>query len=124
MELHRVLTDNIANFSTPAYRTKELSVESFREALGDAVDRRRAGSGGASGGLEMNDTADLHFGDHFVASRRESHIDRNILFHDRNNRSLEHTMQDLAENTMAHNAAMEMLRSEFDLLQTAIQERV
>lgn len=121
---HRVLTDNIANLSTPNYRPKEMSVESFQQALGDAIDRRRSEQGGPIGGLEMRDTADLAFGPDSVTARTATPADDNLLFHDRNNRSLETTMQALAENTMVHNAAMEMLRSEFSLLQTAIQERV
>lgn len=121
---HRMLTDNIANLSTPGYRPKELSVESFQQALGDAIDRRRDRTGGASGELELSDTSDIAFGPDSVTARRAGHADDNILFHDGNNRSLEHTMQSLAENTMVHNAAMEMLRAEFSLLQTAIQERV
>ena len=46
------------------------------------------------------------------------------MFHDRNNRDLERIMQNLAENTLTHNAAIEMLRHEFELLRTAIRERV
>jgi len=34
----------------------------------------------------------------------------NVLFHDENNRDLERTMQHLAENTMAHNVTIEMIR--------------
>jgi len=48
----------------------------------------------------------------------------NILFHDQNNRDLERLMQDLAENTMAHNAGIQLLASEFDMLKLAIRERI
>ncbi len=48
----------------------------------------------------------------------------NIMFHDRNNRDLERTMQDLAENTLTHNAGIELLRNQFEMLKTAIRERV
>jgi len=33
-------------------------------------------------------------------------------------------MQHLAENTMAHNAGLEMLRNQFELLKTAIRGRM
>ena len=48
----------------------------------------------------------------------------NILFHDQNNRDLERTMQKLAENTLSHNMGIELLKNQFDLLKTAIRERM
>jgi flagellar basal body rod protein FlgB len=47
-----------------------------------------------------------------------------ILFHDENNRDLERTMQHLAENTLAHNTAIELIRNQFQMLQVAIRERI
>jgi len=120
---HRVLADNIANLSTPNFRPREMSVDGFQAALADAVDRRRAQTGGPNAPLEMKDTPDLNFGPSSITQKIDF-ADDNILFHDRNNRSLEHTMQALAENAMVHNAAIEMIKSEFGLLQTASQERV
>ena len=58
-----------------------------------------------------------------VTARRDDFADENILFHDLNNRSLERHMQDLAENTMAHNAAIELLKGGFALLENAIREQ-
>ncbi len=37
---------------------------------------------------------------------------------------VERTMQHLAENTMAHNAGIQILKNQFDLLKTAIRGRV
>jgi flagellar basal body rod protein FlgB len=48
----------------------------------------------------------------------------NIMFHDRNNRDLERLMQSVAENTMVHNAAVEMVRNQFQMLGVAISERI
>jgi flagellar basal body rod protein FlgB len=48
----------------------------------------------------------------------------NILFHDRNNRDLERNMQALAENSAYFRTSAELLRSRFELLRTAISQRV
>jgi len=119
---HQLITHNIANLSTPNFTPRDLDPASFQETLGEAIDRRREGPGMFNAPLEPRDTADIRFHDRGLSARPEN-PGRNILFHDRNNRSMEHQMQDLAENAMAHNAAMEMLKNQFDLLQSTIRER-
>ena len=118
-----VLADNIANLSTPYFRPRDLDPRSFQAALREAVDRRRATATPTSGPLPLRDTDQLRFGSDRIETR-PAPLNENILFHDRNNRDLERIMQDLAENTMAHNTAIEMLRNKFNLMETAIRERV
>ncbi|MEM1028374.1 MAG: flagellar basal body rod protein FlgB [Planctomycetota bacterium] len=120
---HAVIADNIANLSTPFYRPKDLSVEKFQKHLRRAVEDRRLGPTPRQGELRLNDTREFRFRDGRLDGRPEP-LDENILFHDRNNRDLERIMQDLAENTLAHNAGIEMLKSEFNLLRMAIRETV
>ncbi|MGP1309899.1 MAG: hypothetical protein ACTS27_06860, partial [Phycisphaerales bacterium] len=48
----------------------------------------------------------------------------NILFHDRNDRSVERLMQDLVENTATFQLAAELQKSRSTLLNSAIAERV
>ena len=120
---HAVLTDNIANLSTPYYKPRDLDPKAFQAALGYAIDRRRAGRDPTDGPLEIRNTRQLSFHDRGIAARPQP-MNEGILFHDENNRDLERTMQRLAENTMVHNAAIEMLRNQFQLLKTAIRERV
>jgi len=119
---HALITHNIANASTPNFIPRDLDVGSFQQTLGEAIDRRRDRGGVFRGGLEPRDTPQLRFTPDGLAARSEA-LKRNILFHDRNNRSMEHQMKDLAENAMAHNAAMEMLKNQFTLMETTIQER-
>ena len=38
---HRLITNNIANLSTPYYRPQDLDPDSFQVALGDASAHRR-----------------------------------------------------------------------------------
>jgi flagellar basal-body rod protein FlgB len=120
---HQQITHSIANLSTPNYRPTDLPPEDFQQALARAVEDRRQRTGGPNGELKMGDTRHMRFRDDGIEIR-EQHVNDNILFHDRNNRSLEHLMQNLAENAMTHNAAIEMLKSEFNLMETAIRERL
>ena len=117
---HGVIANNIANLSTPYFRPKDLSVEKFQKTLRDAVDRRRSTATPTEGPLEISDSRQLRFHEDGVDATPET-LDENILFHDRNNRDLERIMQDLAENTLAHNTGIELLKSEFRLLEMAIR---
>ncbi len=122
---HQVLSHNIANLSTPHFRPRDLDPRGFQVQLGKAIQERR---GRAARGLmrepfRLPDTRQIRDGGRGLEVRPAA-LDENILFHDRNNRDLERTMQDLAENTMAHSASMTFLKSEFDALRTAIRGRV
>ena len=120
---HGVLSDNIANLSTPYYKPRDLDPESFQGALREAIDRRREGFNPTAGPLEVRDTRQIKFGvGRIDAVAQPSHD--GVLFHDQNNRDLERTMQRVAENALAHNAAIEILRNEFSIMLTAIRERV
>lgn len=120
---HGLLLHNIANVSTPHFRPADVSPASFQQALRKAVDDRRRDGGAFSGSLDLSNTREMRFTQDTVELTAAPTHD-NILFHDRNDRSLEHQMKNLAENTMAHNAALEMLRGKFRLMETAISGRV
>lgn len=120
---HRLIVNNIANFSTPGYRAVDVSVEAFQAQLGDAIDARRARHGATGGELNLRDSRTVRFTSAGIELNPEP-IGRNILFHDRNDRDLERTMQDLAENFMSFRLAAELLRSRMALINTAIRERV
>ncbi len=118
---HQLLVHNIANISTPDFQPADVSPQSFQQALADAVDKRRRS--GPKAPLQMTDTREMTFS----RDRLELHpqpLNQNLLFHDRNNRSLEHQMKALAENTMVHNTAMELLAGKFKGLETAIRGQI
>ncbi len=120
---HAVLTHNIANLSTPYFQPRDLDPKTFQATLRDAIDQRRASRTPTSGPLPLTDTAQLRFrAGGIEVTPTPTH--QNILFHDQNNRDLERTMQHLAENTLAFNAAVELLRNEFNMIEVAIRERV
>ena len=119
----KLLTANVANLSTPYYKPVDLDPKSFQHALSDAIDARRQRENPTSGPLDITDTEQLRFSKGGIEARPFETND-NILFHDQNNRDVERIMQRIAENTLAHNAAIDMIRNQFDMLEVAIRERL
>lgn len=113
---HKLLVNDIANLSTPGFRPTDLDVNAFQQQLAAAIDARRnaPGNGGDPAGP--------------LPSSNETNAPQpdnsGILFHDDNNRNLEHLMKNLAQNTMTYNASMELLRNQFQMLGVAISGRV
>lgn len=114
---HQVLAGNIANYQTPGYRTRDLSVEVFQEKLKEAIDtrNRQADSLGAA--------SPSRFGDNQPFAKVKESLN-SILYHDDSNVSLERQVTELIKNQGMHNTALSILRSQFTLLQVAISERV
>ena len=107
---HKLLAENVANASTPGYRQKDLSVDTFRQMLRDRVDAKRVAPPGT-----------VTFEDVTAEVERPT---RGVLFHDGNNRSMEQLMSDSAKNAMFHNLMTELLRKQFGSIEAALQERV
>jgi flagellar basal-body rod protein FlgB len=57
-------------------------------------------------------------------SEEVDHPRSGILFHDGNNRSMEQIMSDNAKNALMHNVVVELLRQQYQTMQTALRERV
>lgn len=119
----RVLAHNVANLTTPNFRPQDVSVEGFRASLRAALDERKGGDRSVtienrevSGGVDRRGHGRLRL--------EPSTASENVLFHDRNNRDLERTMQDLAENAGMYRVAAELWRKQNSMLQTAIREQV
>lgn len=121
----KLLAHNVANLGTPDFRQVDASVEGFQANLRRAVEKRRERTGGQFGELALERTEELTptgRGGEFRLTPRST--GNGILFHDRNNRSLEQLMQAQAENTMAHRVATDFLRHHNDTLRMAIGQRV
>jgi flagellar basal-body rod protein FlgB len=121
----RIIAHNIANLDTPGFRPADASPQAFQKTLREAVDERNARTGGEQGELHWRDTKEIR---HAGADGRIELVPQtpssNILFHDRNNRDLERTMQDLAENVGVYRISADLLRSRYEVLKSAIAERV
>ena len=120
---HDIIANNVANLSTPGYQAQDLSVAAFQGQLAEAIDERRAGKTRPDSSLQPANTNQVEFLNGGLKVRPEA-AGHNILFHDQNDRSLERTMQDLVKNFMTFRASAQLLRNRFDILHTAISERV
>ena len=105
----QVLGENIVNASTPNYVQKDLSLADFQRQLAEQVDRREASPTGSGSDPAVQPTVEAP---------------PNILFHDRNNRSIEQLQADNASNAILHNLMTELLRKQFVSIQDALKERV
>ncbi len=110
---HNVLAGNMANIDTPGYVTRDLSPEAFQTRLRKAIQNRDEQHVPVSG-------SSLFSSDPFAGAGTS--LD-GILYHDKNNRSLEHQVSAIADNELQHNLALSLLTKQFSLLETAISER-
>src|SRR5262245_34773922 len=81
---HRLLAENIANVDTPGYVQKDLSLAKFQAMLSERLDER---SRSAPGSVSFDDL-----------NAKIENPTAGILFHDRNNRSMEQLMTDGVKN--------------------------
>jgi flagellar basal-body rod protein FlgB len=107
---HKLIAENIANVDTPGYRTKDLSEAKFFGMSRDRASARQEPSPGSMGydGLNVD-----------VENPRAG-----ILFHDRNNRSMEQLASDQAKNGLLYTMAIELLKKQFSTMEMALKERV
>lgn len=118
----RLINHNIANISTPNFVQTDVSVPKFQEMLRGAIDKRHAEGG--LGDLNLGGSEEIVPDGHgsFTLDAKTPH--GGIMFHDRNNRSLEMLMQDLVENGTMFRVCSDLLKSRSDLMRAAIGERV
>lgn len=122
----QLLAHNIANISTPDFRPMDVAPERFAQMLREAIDDRRARTGGEHGELRFRSNREISVDQSRGATRlelRPATPSGNIIFHDRNNRDLERLMQANAENVTAYRVSAELLKSRYDILKAAIAER-
>lgn len=104
---HKLIAQNVVNISTPGYRQQDLSVEKFQRMLAERAEQADAS---APGSVSFDDVGGG------VEDAR-----RGILFHDGQSRSMEQLMSDQAKNALMHNLAIELLRDQFQLMQSALR---
>ena len=118
---HGVIAENIANIDTPGYRTKQLDPAAFQAELRRAASSRKSPTDELrlcdSRPQKRNSTARL-------TVTPELEPPENLTFQDGTNASIERQMAMLAENATAHQTSVELLRSGYGALMTAIRGRV
>jgi len=122
---HRLILNNIANISTPNFRPRDVDPKAFTHALAQAVGTRRSTHPGlrTARPIRPGDTAEIKYTEAGM-TLKPNPKGEGLLLHDGSDGDLEGIMSDLAENTLVHRGATELLRSRYALLQTAIRERI
>lgn len=136
---HTVLAANIANLDTPGYLVRDVSPEDFRRRLAEAIEARDqpppsetpeepfrlrgVGSPGEPPYWEQTGESgkEEQPGDMLAKVSKNPEL---ILHHDGSNVSIERQVSEMAKNQMEHNLALTIMRHQFQLLQTAISERM
>jgi len=113
---HGVLVGNVANMDTPGYKVRDLSVETFQERLREAIQARREGNEPISPGILTNGPGD--------PMQRVRDSMKTILFHDDSDVGIEQQVLQISKNQFMHNMAISIMSNQFQLLHTAISERV
>jgi flagellar basal-body rod protein FlgB len=113
---HTVLLGNLANVNTPGYKTRDLSVEVFQERLKESL--------AASGPKQDPHSPGFATGDADDPLRRVRDSLTNILYHDETNMDLEKITAEVNKNQFLHNFALTVMTDQFQLLQSAISERI
>lgn len=103
-----LLAEDVANVSTPNFVQKDLSLDKFQEILQKKVQEQESA---APGSVNFDDV-----------SMDIQQPQQGMLFHDGNNRSMEQLMSDQAKNALMHNMAVELLRDQYSMIETALKE--
>jgi flagellar basal-body rod protein FlgB len=127
---HEVLTGNIANISTPDYRTRDLPVAEFQAALAEAVSRRKSEGPQGQPGWSYSASAAEMTGTEPAAElfpqslfRAVEGPPRTLTFQDGNNRSIEQEVMEITKNSMMQGVAIELMNAQMNRLQAVISER-
>jgi flagellar basal-body rod protein FlgB len=116
---HEVLAGNLANLDTPGYRTRDLSVADFQNALADSIEAAQHPSPGHATAVPGTGSPATR-GDFMEGPR---HAMEQVVFHDNSDVGLESQVTEMAKNQHLHNSAIALMRSQFGLLRAAISER-
>lgn len=121
-ERQRVLADNVANIDTPDYRQQQLDPHAFQKTLGDAMERARSAP---ASGLELQGNRQVRLDARgSLAAQPEDDPAANALQHDGTNARLESLMTDVQQNALSYTMALNLLRSHYGDLMTAIRGTV
>ncbi|TWU45951.1 Flagellar basal body rod protein FlgB [Novipirellula aureliae] len=110
---HELLAGNLANMDTPGYRSRDLDVDEFQNALAESVHNSKvANAAGRVGPVTRDDL--------FAGPRAAT---EQVVFHDGNDVSMENQIMNISKNQHLHSLAITTMRSQFALLRAAITER-
>jgi len=120
-----ILAGNIANINTPDYKTQDLPVDEFRNALKDAIGQLQSQQQAASlysTTPSNQETIDQTIHDDLF--RSQTIPNENITFQDGGNRSVEQQVMKMTKNLMMQNFAIQLMNAQMGMLDTAITEHL
>ena len=112
-----ILAGNIANYDTPLYQARDLDVGSFKKKLAQAIERKHRPPGPFGPEYPLKNGCRSAVGGDWP-------VDQTILYHDLNNVGMEFQVTEMAKNNIEFNTALNIMKHQMTLLQTAISERV
>ena len=117
-----VLAGNIANISTPDYKTRDLPVADFQAALQSAVERRMSLGEGAP---QWSFQASSLPGQSMSASQfpAAEAFSEGVTFQDGGNRNIESEVMQMTKNSLLYSTAVELMKIQLSRLQAVISER-
>ena len=111
---HMLLAGNMANLDVPGYKSRDLSVGDFQQALNDALHSNQSSSGGYSiGNMQQPE-----------AMERVRDVSKQVIFHDGSDVSLEEQVTEISKNQSMHDMSIALMRSQLQTMQVAIRESV
>jgi flagellar basal-body rod protein FlgB len=126
---HEVLTANVANIDTPNYKRRDLPLDAFQKALREAItDGQSRLEQGVSGSRSSGVTQALGGGSASAFPAQLFQVieaqSPSLTFQDNNNRSIENEMMEMTKNSLMQSFAIELMNTQFGMLQAAIREQV
>jgi len=109
-----VLAANLANIHTPGYRTRDLSVDGFQKALKQQIAAAKESDFVSPGHRTSPQLEAMH---------KVKDSMNNIVYHDGTNIDIERQVVEASRNQYMHNLAITIMTNQFQLMQTAINER-
>ncbi len=123
---HEALAGNVANISTPDYRTRDLPVAEFQAALAEAIAHRQPADGSGKPAWSFSAAArSSPVTEVFPRAlfRPAEAAPKSLTFQDGNNRSIENEVMEMTKNSIMQSVAVELMNSQFNRLQAVISER-
>lgn len=120
-----VLAGNIANISTPGYKTRDLPVKDFQEALKRSIERQEIASPSLletfrNGSPPPIDAQSEFPSELFQAVERAP---RDLTFQDGSNRNIEREVMEMTKNSLIQNFTIELMSAQLNLMEAVISER-
>lgn len=136
---HEAITSNIAGIQTPGYKSRDLPVAAFQQALTQAARKLTTPQSPFPGSFPPNflpielpvspvspgtsvESIDALFPDELFAS--ETIPESELSLQDGGKRSIEHEIMEMRKTLLLQSFALQLINTQYGMLQTVISERL